>query len=147
MSWTPPFKWPLFTLLGRVVSWREKSQKSVKCFSGLQCGFPSDTFPWCCLNRTHSWPIVRAGKRSDRDVKRANRRGWQTYIMAQHYAVTLLKQETKCPDGHHDTGEMGPSTQISFRSAVSGKITWRKNMRSVEHILSDIDLHRTNECC
>lgn len=84
MLWTPPSKSPLFTFTGTVVSQREKSQKSLKCFSGLECRCPSDTFSRCCLNRTHSQHIVRASKRSDRDLKRANRQGWQTYIMAQH---------------------------------------------------------------
>lgn len=90
MLWTPPSKWPLFTLSATLVSWREKSQKSLKCSSGLQCGCPSDTFSWCRLNRVSSWLIVRAGNRADSDVKRANRRGWQTYITARHRSMSNL---------------------------------------------------------
>lgn len=81
MLWAPPSKLPLFSLTGTVVSWGEKSQKTLKCFSGFQCGCPADTFSWCCLNRMHSQSIVRAGEGSDRDAKEANRRAWQTYIM------------------------------------------------------------------
>lgn len=129
MSWTPPSKSPLFTFTGTAVSSGEKSQKSLKCFSGLQCGCPSDTFSRCCLNRTHSQLIVRADERSDRDPKRANRRCWQTYITAQHWAVNLLKQETNWPHVHHDAGEKtGPSTQISFswwENCLKKKTTWK----------------------
>lgn len=84
MFWTPPSKSPLLTFTGTVVSQAEKSQKSLKCFTGLECACPSDTFSRRCLKRTHSLHIVRASKWSDRDLKRANRRGWQTYIIAQH---------------------------------------------------------------
>lgn len=78
---TPPSESPLFTVT--VVSQREKSQKCLKCFSGLECGCPADRFSCCRLNRKHSWVIVQVGRQSDSDPKRANRAHWWSRITAQ----------------------------------------------------------------